>query len=240
MEVIERRTGRNSSLSETPAARRLATVSGIGIIDVSFPANMSLPRHDHEHGYLCLVAGGSFAESWGNRERHASVGSFFYYPAQLPHRGSFGNRGARVLHFEIPGGDLGMVCPGGTDTKVAREDLRNTSAAGLAWQLFRELEVDSDPNELAVESLVGELIAEIFGEQFRRDRAVPAWIDTVEQILRSVPTTRSLSAISAQVRLHPSHLAREFHRHTGSTLGQRARRLQVARAAGKVELLEQK
>jgi len=214
---------------------RAVSVGAVRVLDVSYRPLLHVGRHEHEHGYLCLVTSGSFDESWRARSRRGSPGSFYYYPDQAAHRGRYHERGARVLHLEIPAGDVAALCPGADDAAVPFGDLRDTPAAALTWQLLRELDDGSTGSELAVESLVADILAEVFGAPPRRQRSAPPWLDQVEEILRDRHGSGSgLAAIAAEIDRHPSHLARDYRRHTGTTLGQRSRRLRVARAAAAI------
>lgn len=235
MDPFRGRTTRGGVSRGTPVTLRQARVGSVGILDVLYPPGLELPRHEHEHGYLCLVAGGAFEESWSGRDRQAGAGSFLYYPDQLRHRGRYGPRGARVLHLEIPGGNVAALCPGGDDARVRRDDLRDRPAAGLAWQVLREVEAGAGGGDLAVECLVADLLAAVFGTAPRQRSGAPAWVADVEEMLRrSSGAPPRLGEIAAAVGRHPSHVARDYRRHAGSTLGQRARRLQVARAAAAI------
>jgi AraC family transcriptional regulator len=221
-----------ATLRRDGAALRSVAVGTVRVLDVSYRPLLRVGRHEHEHGYLCLVASGSFDESWRTSNRRGVPGSFYYYPDQVMHRGRYHERGARVLHLEIAAGDVAALCPGAGDAAVPFGDLRATRAAALTWQLLRELDGGATGDELAVESLVAEILAETFGVPPRRRRPAPSWLDRVEEILRDRHGASSgLTAIAAEVGRHPSHVARDYRRHTGSTLGQRARRLRVARAA---------
>lgn len=217
---------------DAPRALRQASVGTIRVLDLLYPAGLTLPRHDHEHGYLCLVVSGGFEESWRGGERYGTAGSFFYYPSQLVHHGRFwGAHGARVLHVEIRNDDARALCPAGSTAGVGRGDLRDNTAAGLSWQLLRELQAGAGATELVIEGLLADLMAEVFGAPPPRRSSVPPWLDTVDQLLRAATTPPRLASIASEVDRHPSHVAREYRRHTGLTIGQRARRLQVARVA---------
>lgn len=230
---MERRRG--APVRRDGADLRAVPVGAVRLLDVSYRPLLRAARHEHEHGYLCLVAAGSFEESWRARNRRGTPGSFYYYPHQVAHRGRYHERGARVLHLEIAAGDVAALCPGARDAAVPFGDLRRTCGAALTRQLLRELDGGSTGDELAVESLVADILAEVFGAAPPRRRSTPPWLDRVEEILRNRHGAASgLSAIAAEVGRHPSHLARDYRRHTGFTLGQRARRLRVARAAAAI------
>lgn len=221
--------------SEAHLTPRRDRAAGLRLLDLRYPGDLEVPRHEHEHAYLCLVVNGGFEESWAGAARTAGVGSLFYYPAQLSHRGRYHPGGARVLHVEIPGGDLEAVAPGASDRRVGRGDLAASHAAALAWQLLHGVQRGEGADGLVVESLTVELVAEAFAPTPRRGGAAPGWIDTVEALLREGDgAPPRLGQIAETVGRHPSHVAREYRRRKGETLGQRARRLQTARAAAAV------
>jgi AraC-like DNA-binding protein len=57
----------------------------------------------------------------------------------------------------------------------------------------------------------------------------PAWLDAALELVRE---QQPLAVIAARVGRHPSHVAREFHRHEGVTVGEYARRCRLEVAAG--------
>lgn len=60
----------------------------------------------------------------------------------------------------------------------------------------------------------------------------PAWLDAALELVRD---QQPLAVIAARVGRHPSHVAREFHRHEGVTVGEYARRCRLEIAAGALQ-----
>jgi AraC family transcriptional regulator len=108
-----------------------------------------------------------------------------------------------------------------------REAVAETTARAWAITLIQEL-ANRDPGwELIVEGLIfvglGRLtrVAELAAHR-------PAWLDEAVALARQ---QQSLAAISRRIGRHPSHVAREFHRHEGVTVGEFVRRCRLELAA---------
>jgi AraC family transcriptional regulator len=83
---------------------------------------------------------------------------------------------------------------------------------------------------LAIEGLMLEMIACLSrGRLQRPERRPPAWLERARDLLRQeFAESHTLSAIAAAVGVHPTHLAREFRRLYGVTVGDYTRGLRIA------------
>ena len=71
------------------------------------------------------------------------------------------------------------------------------------------------------------------------DRRFPQWLETVKNILEQrFAEPYKLSEIAAEAGVHPVHLAREFRKHYGSTIGEYLRRVRIEYACR--ELMDSK
>lgn len=98
-----------------------------------------------------------------------------------------------------------------------------------AWSLNLLRELQS--REPAWERIVEGLVLQGLGQLARR-RAVagdrPPWLDDVVHLAR---TFRPLGEIATAIGKHPSHIAREFRKHEGVTVGEFSRRCRLELAA---------
>jgi AraC family transcriptional regulator len=103
----------------------------------------------------------------------------------------------------------------------------------VALRLLRELCEKRDGWRGVTESLVNELVAEYVVDSRRVQQREPRWLRRALERLHDNPANGSLSALAADLDLHPVHLSRMFKRHLGVTVSQylREQRLQrVGRA----------
>ena len=89
-----------------------------------------------------------------------------------------------------------------------------------------------DLSGLAIDGLTIELIAEIARHEVKPSSAkVQPWLCQVEDIICSRFMERlTLGELARSVGVHPVHVAREFHRRVGCTIGQRIRQLRIEQA----------
>ena len=149
-----------------------------------------------------------------------------YYAPEAAHSFRCGPSGVCAMHVIVPPGMASFEVAGGRAIDL---ELDPSRCLGLAAALCREVSGRADA--LTAESLAFELLAEASRWPLGpRGRA--GWIDGVIDELRSVrgrgPT---LCGLAAERGLHPGHVAREFRRETGVSVGEYSRRLRLADAA---------
>lgn len=105
-----------------------------------------------------------------------------------------------------------------------------SSALAFGAQIRYMLEYPGAHNALELEGLAAEFALAYLGRP--PARLSSTWIDRAKDYVRaSLDASPSLGAIAAELGLHPSHVAREFRRQTGTTVGTWARRVRCAEAA---------
>ena len=101
----------------------------------------------------------------------------------------------------------------------------------VALRLLRELCEKRAGWRGVAESLVNELVAEYVADSRRVQRREPRWLRRALERLHDDPANESLSAVAADLDLHPVHVSRMFKRHLGVTVSQYLRELRLQRAA---------
>jgi AraC family transcriptional regulator len=153
-------------------------------------------------------------------------------PAGATHHARFGARGARIVVV----GKRGVSEP--TTRCLHRlTGLRGPALGWLAWRLAGELRASDSAAPLAAEGLALELLAAASREA--RPPSSPArrplWLREVEELLRGrLRDGITLTELGDAVGVHPAHLARVFRAHHGVSVGEYARRLRLAWAAGEL------
>jgi AraC-like DNA-binding protein len=102
----------------------------------------------------------------------------------------------------------------------------------LARRLLAELHAEDDAATLAMEGLLLELLAVVARAREPSAVTAPPWLERARALIRDLPERRhSLSAIAAEVGVHPTTLARGFRRNYGCTPGELQRRVRLEFAA---------
>lgn len=189
---------------------------GLQISSVVLPARLRLPPHWHERHCISIVLDGWLA-------------SVQTVPAGVIHEDVFAARPTRSLVLEAETDAAERLGAYGIDLDDVRY-LRDPGAAALAQRIARELESLDAASPLLIEGLVLEVLARLArstdGE--RASSRSPAWLTKArQQIEDRFDGPFSVTEIAASVGIHPAHLAREFRRHYGSSIGAYVRRLRL-------------
>ena len=98
----------------------------------------------------------------------------------------------------------------------------------LATKLYREFRLMDDSSALAIEGLTLELLAETARSKRGLAHQTPPWLDQARDLLHARFAERlTLADLAADVGVHSTHLAREFHRRYNRTVGEYVRHLRI-------------
>lgn len=180
-----------------------------------------------------IVVRGDFVERIGSAERHYARGHVAYCPAGVTHSQMFGAAGARQIIFSPEAGWLDYLAD-----NHARLDqsphAHSPTLRVLGEKLLEEMTADDGFSAIAREGLVLEIIA-----AFGRDSATlssppkpPAWLRAVREFLHeNAFASVSMAQVARAAGRHEVHVAREFRRHFGVSIGAYLRRLRTEHAA---------
>lgn len=204
-------------------------VSGLRLSETSYAASAVIPRHSHDHPYLCLVLAGPFSETHGQHDRSCHRGSVVLYPAGESHTEHFGALPGRLFNVEVMDGSLDR-CNGKLGWLNRSAHFASGPVTFLAARLFEEFRAVDDASVLATEGLALQLFAEIgrLPHARRRSRAIPRWLVAVRDLLNERFSERlRLGTVAQAVGIHPVHVATVFRRHYGFTPATYVRRLRI-------------
>jgi AraC family transcriptional regulator len=193
-----------------------------------------MPMHHHEVTCLAAVLSGEIQGQTGALAFRARPSSILCVPA-----------GERHAHrFEGHVHTLDVVFTGRMSARIGGSSLLRAGhfeatggvVTGTLTGLLHELRTPDVASALMVEGLGFQLIAALTRSALATTtQRPPVWLRRVRERLRE--TYRSgptLSSMAADVEVHPAHLAREFHRYFGCSLGADVRRLRVDYAARRI------
>jgi AraC family transcriptional regulator len=188
------------------------------VTSVEFEARSRIEPHSHDRPNLGVMLEGSFDLAFGSRSFACEPGTLFLEPAGETHGNRMGCRGAWVLALQPdPATDLEGAVPLIFGAPAGR---RHPLARYLAHRIVREVEQRDDFSPLAIQSLGFELLALAGRAPGRPAGEPPAWLGRIEDLLcDSGPTRLTLADLAGEAGVHPAHLAREFRRRYGRSLG---------------------
>ena len=153
------------------------------------------------------------------------------YPAGAVHSQRFGPRGVRKIVFSPDASCLEYL----REHNVVLDRPRSVKLEGTTY-LAKHVIAESRPTDafapIALEGLTMELVAAFarWNEGPRRPTA-PGWIGAVRDAVDDATGGPSLAALGEMVGKHPVHVAREFRRQFGISIGEFRRRRRLERAA---------
>jgi AraC-like DNA-binding protein len=185
---------------------RLAAISSerAQLAEHEYPAGLHAAPHVHEHSYLI----GGDVQLMRAGEVHSN-----HYPVST-----------RCLHVELDG-MIDALCDAGGSLPTG--PLRDRRSGLLASLIRDEFQHRDDLAPLAIDGLLLALLA----RGARRNESAPSWLKRVRDALHASYREKvSLEQLARVAGVVPAHVCREFHRHTGRTIGTYVRDLRIAHA----------
>jgi AraC family transcriptional regulator len=207
---------------------RVERLGDLTLTDTRYSPRLRLYPHAHALACFGFVLAGRFSEEFPVRTISCRGHAVFFRPPGLVHENRVSPSGARCFYLEVSPRWLEHV---EQYSPLPKEPMsfEGGTLQGLANCLYAQWQEMDDLTPLAIEGLACEMAA-----QFCRTVRVklgpkpPGWLKQVHELLRSrFSDSLSLARISSEVGVHPVHLAREFRRHYGTTVGQFRRKCRV-------------
>jgi len=197
--------------------------------------DLTLPKHVHDHTCIGFVIEGQCEERLSGGVMDLSQHKLFFRRAGEIHTNSAGSNGFRCLIAEVTDGWLDHIRDHGTLPGQPR-CFHNAEMSWLSMRLYQECRLGEFASPLAIEGLMLEIAAGFIREQ-RLDRHShsPIWLRNAREALHANHhESVRLGTVAAWIGIHPVHLAREFRKHHGCTVGQYVRKLRVETARRKL------
>lgn len=194
-----------------------------------------LPDHTHDRACIGFVAAGQCEERLSSRVMNLSEHKLFFRPAGEMHSNRSGRTGFDYLIAEVSDGRLEHVRDYAT---LPRQPfcVRSADLSWLSMRLYRECSLGGFASPLAIEGLMLEIAAGLApGQRLDPLPDSPVWLRRAREALHAhCHESLRLGMVADWVGIHPVHLAREFRKHHGCTVGQYVRRLRVESASRKL------
>ena len=219
---------RHRHVPVTMGSPRFHTLEATGctVTEAWFPPNAHLPPHTHDRPIFGVMLAGAFDSEIAHRTLDCPPASVWVEPLGERHANRVGRDGARVLVVQP---DPAAFAAFG-DLLAAVQHLRHAGIARDASRIADETNGGDEVTSLIIDGLVQTMLAQAARHERRRQHhaPVPRWLLLAQELLHARFRERmSLSAIAAAVGVSPSHLAREFRAHFGTTLGEYMRSLRI-------------
>lgn len=209
----------------------MLSVDDLRVIDYRPHAAMRL--HDHDEASFSVIIDGGFVERIAGGARDYKRGCVTFCPAGVKHAQEFGDAGARQIILRPQAAWLAYL----TDSHVALDDAPYANSAllrQLGLKLFTEMNRADEFAAIAREGIVLEIVAAFgrAGQATPPENIAPLWLRHARDYMRAhAYTTPTLKHIARAAGRHEIHLAREFRRHYGTSIGTALRQIKTERAA---------
>jgi AraC family transcriptional regulator len=209
-------------------------VAGLTLTESYYSPGLVLPAHAHDYAFFCVVIDGSYTETANGRTRTCTHSTLLYHPPQEVHSDTFHRNGGRCLSIELNNAWLRRARQQSAIFGGSAE-FRGERLALLAARLCHELRIMDDASSLAIEGLMLEVLAEASRWRPGATRTTPRWAEAVREMLHDRFSEKmSLAVIAQSVGVHPMHVAREFRRYYGYSVGEYIRKLRTDFARAKL------
>lgn len=201
---------------------RSSAVTRFTLTETAYPPRLKLPEHAHQTAYFCFTLQGTFTEAYGRRSRTCRASTLVFHPPEEVHSDLFYSR-VRCFNVQI-------------DEHLHRQmvglsqpaDFQGGTLTHLATKLYREFREMDEVSALVLEGLALEIVAEAARSVKTSKRAPPPWLTRAREMLHeNFAEGLTVADVAAAVGMHPTHLAREFHRYYRRTIGEYVRQRRV-------------
>lgn len=196
---------------------------------VTHASARSVPMHAHAHAFFSMLIAGHYREWFGQEHWDARPLSMVLRPGQAEHRDEIGPDGALFLCVDIAPSYWSSLADSGI--QLQRRAFDDRPMPSVALRLLRELCDKRSGWRAVAESMVNELVTEYVADSRRVTKNNPPWLRRAVDRLHGDPADQSLSAVAADLDLHPVHVSRVFKRHFGMSVSQYLRELRLQRTA---------
>jgi AraC family transcriptional regulator len=203
-------------------------VAEFRLMDATYPALMTLPKHSHTRACFSVMLQGALSETYERRSLEWRPFSVGFNPPDEEHSNFIHDTGARFLIVEVGPGWLQRVSE---YSEILRRSFifQAEQLKHIGFRLYREAQQVDAVSQLAIEGLLFEVIAETSRLDAKRkpDRH-PRWLAQARELIHAhFADSLTITAIAQTVGIHPVHLARVFRIHYQCTIGDYVRRLRI-------------
>lgn len=207
------------------------TATGLRFNETVYEPFARIPRHAHDRAYICFVRHGEYTERYGGRRRECGPQTLAFHPPGEEHAEHMHAAAVRSFNVELEdrwidrlGASLGAPLPG--------ESAPGDRVSWLASALYREFRAGADACRL--ERLTSDLLEELAapsGPLLATSPSRRPWLERVRARIDADPAAPlRLTDLADEANVHPVHLAAEFRRRFGMSIGDYRRRLRIGRA----------
>jgi AraC family transcriptional regulator len=185
--------------------------------------------HYHENAYFTFLLHGSSLDGNKKHTHECSAGSLLFQNWQDPHYNLGSKLYTRGFHVELmPSWFTSYHIP----LNLVEGSIRimDPSIKVLMYNVFKESKLYTGKSQLAIDTLLVQLLSSITPESRSYGSRVPAWVQLVKDALHATPDSWKLIDLAELANVHPVHLSRQFPKYFKATIGNYTRTIKVQKA----------
>jgi AraC family transcriptional regulator len=214
---------------------RMAThrqVAGMSLFESAYAPSLVIQVHDHELASVCLVLEGSYDEAVGRQRRVCMPGMVIFHPEGEHHADVHHGAPVRLLSIEVGRAKLAAL-QAAAPVLGESMHLADAESSRTAARLAREFRSSDSASDLAIESLLLDLLVRSQRRAPAEPAGAPPWLARAQAFLHAnFARSVGLQEVASAAGVHAAHLARVFRRHHRCTIGAYVRRLRIDAARG--------
>jgi AraC family transcriptional regulator len=189
---------------------------------------LRIDSHSHRCAVFGFILDGFLEQKSSHVDLHCPSGSVFYNPPEIPHTNLTNHSGARCIYMEIPPDWVNRAGVAGTPL----QDPASCPAPriqSLARRIYAEWVGRDDLSPLMIEGLACEVVVELFrARNAEKGPNPPPWLEKIRELVQTrFVEPPSLSELAIEAGVHQVHLARQFRKYFGVTVGEMVRQARV-------------
>src|SRR5262249_40528985 len=205
-----------------------SALPGLVLTETLYSPHLHIPSHSHENAYFCCILAGAYTAVYGNNPRTCAPFTLAFHPPAELHSENFEETEVRSFNVEVGPSAISRVREYSPILDRAVH-LEGGMPSMLALRLYREFLSMDALSPLAIEGLILELI--VTASRCRsgniRHRS-DSWLKRAKDVIHARFTeSLRLNEVAEVAGVHPVHLAREFSRAFGCTIGDYMRQLRT-------------
>jgi AraC family transcriptional regulator len=193
-----------------------------------------IPTHAHQTETLGFILAGNSVETLSRVRYSVEPGTLIIRPAGISHSDHNGRKGLRSLNIEVNP----KQCPYFDFSQVFSRPafVRCDLLWSMARRIYRESKIQDTAAPMVVEGLILEFLGNASRSLFKTPVKTPSWLERARELCHDrFAEQLTLGEIAKSVGAHPTHIARSFRKHYGTTVGEYIRSLRLDWAASRLE-----
>jgi AraC family transcriptional regulator len=193
-------------------------------------AARTVPIHEHEAAYFCLLVSGRYTEYYDGRHLEYRPFTLAFHPPHYRHYDEIGKEGSVFFLIELAERWTERLSDV-IDLAAVKVEVRGGALAWIAMRLFKEFTQCTSESTLHIESLLYELVAGAATLPDERASIEPVRLRMITDFVHANCTQQlSMQEIAVSGGVHPVTVARAFRTHFQQTASEYIHRLRVLHA----------